>query len=66
MECNNGIRDRGARQHLLLKKGRILSEVISQSPRLEITRLIVGSFIGLREPGNGTLWKCRPPPKRKR
>jgi hypothetical protein len=46
-ECNNGIRDRGARQHLLLKKGRILREVIRQSLSLEITRLIVGFFIRL-------------------
>jgi hypothetical protein len=65
-ECNSGIRNRGARQHLLLKKGRILSEVIRQSLRLEITGLIVGSFNGLREPRNGTLWKRRHPPKWKR
>jgi hypothetical protein len=32
----------------------------------EIIRLVVKSSIGLREPGDGLLWKCRPPPTRKR
>jgi hypothetical protein len=55
-----------AGQHQRLEEIRMHREVTRQSLRLEIARLIVGSYIGLREPGDGTLWKCRPPPKRKR
>jgi hypothetical protein len=62
----NGIRDRDAKQHLLLKKERILNKAIRQSLDLEIAKLIFESSIGLREPSDRILWKCRPPPKRKR
>jgi hypothetical protein len=41
-------------------------EIIRRSLRLEIAKLMIMSIIGLREPGDGTLWKCRPPQKRKR
>jgi hypothetical protein len=51
-------------QHLEAKKTH--NEVIRKSLDLEIARLMVESPVGLREPGNGTLWKCRPLPKRKR
>jgi hypothetical protein len=47
-------------------KERTLNEAFKKSPRRKIVRLIFESSVGLREPGNGTLWKCRPPPKRKR
>jgi hypothetical protein len=47
-------------------KERTVNEAIRKSPRREIVRSIFESSVGLREPGNGTLWKCRPPPKRKR
>jgi hypothetical protein len=65
-ECNNGIRDQGARQHLLLKKECILNEVTRQSLCLEIAKLLVNSSIRLWELGDRILWKCRPPPKQKR
>jgi hypothetical protein len=76
-ECNSGIRRlsktsgnrRGGRTEKLdqrLEAKRMHRELIRKSLDLEIARLIVESFIGLREPGNGTLWKCRSPPKRKR
>jgi hypothetical protein len=32
----------------------------------EVIELVVESSIGLREPGDGLLWKCWPPPKRKK
>jgi hypothetical protein len=59
-------RNKGPRrkQHLLLKE-RINNMVIRQGPGMEIAKLLVESSIGLREPGDGILWKCRPPPKRK-
>jgi hypothetical protein len=76
-ECNSGIRRlsktsgnrREGRTEKLdqrLEAKRTHHEVTRQSLRLEIARLIVGSYIGLLEPGDGTLWKCLPPPKRKR
>jgi hypothetical protein len=75
-ECNSGIRRlsktlgngmrRWTRELDRRLKERILNEAIRKSPRQEIVRLIFESSIGLREPGDGLLWKCRPPPKRKR
>jgi hypothetical protein len=76
-ECISGIRKRnkvsrtGKRGRIVKRDQRLEAkrthhEVTRQSLRLEIARLIVGSFIGLQEPGGGTLWKCRHPPKRKR
>jgi hypothetical protein len=50
--------------HLDRKKTYI--EAISKNLCMEIAKLIIESSVGLREPGDGTLWKCRPPPKRKR
>jgi hypothetical protein len=76
-ECNSGIRRlsktssnrRGGRgekldQHLEAK--RMHREIIRWTLRLEVAKLMIMSFIRLREPGDGTLWKCQPPPKRKR
>jgi hypothetical protein len=76
-ECNSGIRrlsktssnrreGRTEKLDQCLEAKRTHHEVTRQSLRLEIARLMVGSYIGLREQGNGTLWKCRPPPKRNR
>jgi hypothetical protein len=76
-ECNSGIRRvsktssnrRGGRTEKLdqrLEGIRMHRELIGQSLDLQIAKLVVKSYIRLREPGNGTLWKCRPPPKRKR
>jgi hypothetical protein len=64
-ECNNGIKDRGARQHLLLKE-RIFNKAIRKSLSREIAKQMVESSIRLRGPSIWILWKCRPPPKRKR
>jgi hypothetical protein len=76
-ECNSGIR-KLKKVSRTGKRGRIVKrdqrreakrthlEVTRKILDLEIAMLIVGSYIGLREPGDGTLWKCRPPPKRKR
>jgi hypothetical protein len=66
LECNHGISDQGARQCLLLKRERMLNMVIRKSLGMEIGKLMVVSSIRLQEPGDRLLWKCRPPPKRKR
>jgi hypothetical protein len=64
-EFNNGIRDKGARQHIILEK-KTHNEAIRKSLQREIAKLIFESSIRLRRPSDWTLWKCRPPPKRKR
>jgi hypothetical protein len=76
-ECNSGVRklngvSRTGKRGRIMKRDQRLEakrthhEVTRKSLDLEIAMLIVASYIGLREPGNGTLWKCRSPPKRKR
>jgi hypothetical protein len=76
-ECNSGIRrlsktsgnrreGRTEKQDQCLEAKMMHREIIRRSLRLEIARLIVESYIGLREPRDETLWKCRPPPKQKR
>jgi hypothetical protein len=77
LECNSGIRrlskTSGNRregrtekrdQHLEAKM--MHREIIRRSLRLEIAKLMIESSVRLQEPGDGTLWKCRPPPKWKR
>jgi hypothetical protein len=66
LECNNGIRGRGARQHRRQKRKKTHSEAIRQKLDVKIAKFIFESHFRLREPSDGILWKCRPPPKRKR
>jgi hypothetical protein len=76
-ECNSGIRrlsttsGNGKRGRIVksdqrLEAKRTHHEAIRKSLFMEITKLIFESSIGLRELGDCLLWKCRPPPKRKR
>jgi hypothetical protein len=76
-ECNSGIRKlnqtfRTGKRGKIVRRDRRLDrkktyiEAIRKSLFMEITKMIFESSIGPREPGNGTLWKCRPLPKRKR
>jgi hypothetical protein len=65
-ECNSGIRDRGAKQHLRLKTRKTFYDAIELTLGLEIAKRVVGTSVRLQELGDWLLWKCRPPPKRKR
>jgi hypothetical protein len=75
-ECNSGIRKlnkipgngmRGWTRKLDRQlKERTLNEALRKSPHREIVGLIFESSVGLQELGDGLLWKCQPPPKRKR
>jgi hypothetical protein len=74
-ECNSGIwklnrvshtGKKGRTEKRRLERMETDREIIRRSLRLEIAKLMIESSVGLREPGNGKLWKCRPPPKRKR
>jgi hypothetical protein len=62
----NGMRETIGKQRRLLERKKTHSEAITKSLGMETAKLMVESPIGLREPGDGLLWKCRPPPKRKR
>jgi hypothetical protein len=66
LECNDGIRGRGARQHRRLERKKTHSEAIRQKLDVKIAKFIFESYIRLWEPGDWLLWKCQPPPKRKR
>jgi hypothetical protein len=59
-ECNNELKDRGARRQLLLKKERISGRIFRKTVELEIEKRIVGSLTGLREVGNWTMWRGHP------
>jgi hypothetical protein len=56
----------GLRQSTLVRNGMRSYAAFRQKFAPEAVRTAFKSSIRLREPGNGTLWKCRPPPKRKR
>jgi hypothetical protein len=56
----------GLRQSTLVRKGMRSYEAFRKKFAPEAVRTAVESHIGLREPGDGAVWKCRPPPKRKR
>jgi hypothetical protein len=71
-ECNSGIRKlnrvshtgkRGRTEERRLERMEADREIIRPSLRLEVAKLTIMSFIGLREPSIWTLWKCRPPPE---
>jgi hypothetical protein len=62
----NGLRDRGERQSTLVRNGMRFYEAFWQKFAPEAVKVAFESSVRLRELGNGTLWKCRPPPKRKR
>jgi hypothetical protein len=76
-ECDSGIRklnkvSRTRKRGRIMKRDQRLDrkktyiEAIRKSLCMEIPKLIFESSIGLREPGDRLLWKCRPPPKQKR
>jgi hypothetical protein len=62
----NGIRNQGARKSILRTNGGRVSEAFRHKFETKAVKIAVVSPIGLREPGDCLLWKCRPPPKRKR
>jgi hypothetical protein len=76
-ECSNGIRDRGRRikdlrtRRQLRLKDKWTSQQIDRKTFYEISRGKIvkrapGMYIGLRQGRNWTLWRGRPPLKRKK
>jgi hypothetical protein len=64
--CHSGMKGRGTKQRPHLGRGKPLNEVLGQTFGLEVMEQSVGSSTRLPTPSIWLLWKCRPPPKRKR
>jgi hypothetical protein len=64
--CNSGIKDRGARRQLRLRKQRTSDRIFRKTGELEIDKRVVGFSIGLRKVRDWTWWRGRPLPKRKK
>jgi hypothetical protein len=59
------------RKRVMIGKGHLerrkdLYDAVEPTLGLEIAKRVVGTSVRLREPGDWLLWKCWPPPKRKR
>jgi hypothetical protein len=64
--CNTGMKERVMKQRPHLGTGKTFIEDLGQNFGLEVVERTVGSSTILRSPSIWLLWKCRPPPKRKR
>jgi hypothetical protein len=64
-ECNNRLKNRGARRHLHLQIERVFIKTVRQTLGLEVAKQAVEFSIGLREVSDWTLWKGRLPSETK-
>jgi 5-methylcytosine-specific restriction endonuclease McrA len=64
--CNNDITDRGLRRELRLGSRDVFYEALGQTLELEIVKRAVGISMRSRKVSDWTLWRGRPPPKRRR
>jgi hypothetical protein len=62
----NRVRGRIMKRDQRLETKRTHRDATRQDQCVEIVKIAADLSIRLREPGDGTLWKYRPPPKRKR
>jgi hypothetical protein len=65
-EGTNTTRKRGFKERLRFGNERTTSWVYRTTVGLKITKQVVGSSRGLRRIRQWTLWRGRPPPKRKK
>jgi hypothetical protein len=65
-ECSRGIKDRGARRQPRLRKERTSGRIFRKTVQLEMKKRTVVSSTGLRKVSYWTMWRGRPPPKRKK
>jgi hypothetical protein len=65
-ESITGIRNEGSRQRLCLRSKTTLGRFFRKTIELEIVKRTVGSSVRLGKMNDRTLWKGRPPPKRKK
>jgi hypothetical protein len=62
-ECNNGIKNRGLKERLLLGSKRALSKIFRHTVELEVAKQIVTTSIRLQKMSVRTLFRGWPPPK---
>jgi hypothetical protein len=65
-EGSTGIKDPGTRRQLHLRNEKIAGQIFGKTFRLENAKRIARSTVGLRTNKDWTLWRGRPPPKRKK
>jgi hypothetical protein len=65
-ECNNGIRSQGLKQQLHLGNNETFYEALEQTIELEIVKRTIAYSVRIRKTSVKTLWRSRPPPKRKK
>jgi hypothetical protein len=65
-ECNNGTKNKGLRELLCLGSKGNVNETFKETLGLEIAKRIAGSPIRIRKMSAWTLWRSRPPLKRKK
>jgi hypothetical protein len=66
LRCNSGMKEGVMKQRPHLGTGKTFIEAVGQNFGLEVVERTVGSLTILRSPSIWLLWKCWPPPKRKR
>jgi hypothetical protein len=65
-ECGNGRMDLDFKNQLRLRMRRTLSSNFRKPMQLDMANLIFGSTTGVKDVIYWTVWKVRPPPKRKK
>jgi hypothetical protein len=63
---NNGIRDRGLKQQLRLGSKENFKEALERTIVFKIVKLAAGSSVRIKKMSVKTLWRSRPPSKRKK
>jgi hypothetical protein len=61
----NGLRGRRRSYELILENKEMFHEALGQTIGLEVVKYAVGSSVRIRKTSVKTLWRSRPPPKRK-
>jgi hypothetical protein len=65
-EDSTGVKDPNTRQHRRLKNEKTAGQIFETTFRLQIAKREDGSSVGSLKIRYWTLWRGRPPPKRKR
>jgi hypothetical protein len=65
LKCNNDIRYRGLKQQLRLGSKGNVNETLRGTAVLAVVKLAAGSSVGIQKMSVKTMWRSRPPHKRK-
>lgn len=66
LDCNNGIRNRDFGKQLRLGSRCTLKKDLYEMVGVKIAKQLAGSYVALRRVKDWTMWRGRPPPKRKK